>query len=337
MTYNPNLGTFLERDPIEAGQNLYQYVHSNPVTRVDPFGLREANIGPSSCLGEADWADKINALVREKLKKAFDRSWAKDTSGKWSDVGMKPFDWAVWQELAGNEGSADTHIEKLLYALTGKKPDIKGYAPGIIVGKIAVGTDKIGHFFQQGYMVWSASDMFERHLRTFKGVAKWPDNIIAAKTERFARAFSMWTEGLYNEEGAKKTGEKEWSILSRDPLIADFMKRGQFPIPEHIKMDWKGVVVGQTEIPALVDIAKMERMYGGRELVRRDFIKQLGLYPLEASAADHAANLSGAAMWKELMAAAGRPETLLNYINKWDIRKWVTADWQDNHDMPCSE
>jgi hypothetical protein len=43
MTYNPNLGTFLERDPIEAGQNLYQYVHSNPVIRVDPFGLEGAN------------------------------------------------------------------------------------------------------------------------------------------------------------------------------------------------------------------------------------------------------------------------------------------------------
>jgi hypothetical protein len=43
MTYNPNLGTFLERDPIEAGENLYQYVHSNPVIRLDPFGLEGAN------------------------------------------------------------------------------------------------------------------------------------------------------------------------------------------------------------------------------------------------------------------------------------------------------
>ena len=40
--YHPEQGRFMQRDPIEYhddGMNLYQYVRSDPVNRVDPFGL----------------------------------------------------------------------------------------------------------------------------------------------------------------------------------------------------------------------------------------------------------------------------------------------------------
>ncbi len=39
--YSPQLGRFLQRDPIRyaAGMNLYQYVNSSPINYVDPYGL----------------------------------------------------------------------------------------------------------------------------------------------------------------------------------------------------------------------------------------------------------------------------------------------------------
>ncbi|PYL63716.1 MAG: hypothetical protein DMF25_09645, partial [Verrucomicrobia bacterium] len=47
--YDPNLGRWISRDPIEedGGINLYEYVGSNPLSRIDPFGLVCYN--PFSC------------------------------------------------------------------------------------------------------------------------------------------------------------------------------------------------------------------------------------------------------------------------------------------------
>lgn len=46
MSYNPAIGRFLERDPIgyDDGMNLYQFVRSNPIRYVDPFGLATFNL-----------------------------------------------------------------------------------------------------------------------------------------------------------------------------------------------------------------------------------------------------------------------------------------------------
>lgn len=37
--YSPDLGIFLERDPIEDDLNLYRYVENDPVNKTDPEGL----------------------------------------------------------------------------------------------------------------------------------------------------------------------------------------------------------------------------------------------------------------------------------------------------------
>lgn len=49
MGYHPGLGQFVERDPkgYDGGPNLYQAFGSNPITRVDPFGL-EPTTQPST-------------------------------------------------------------------------------------------------------------------------------------------------------------------------------------------------------------------------------------------------------------------------------------------------
>jgi hypothetical protein len=57
--YDPRLGIFLSRDPIGfAGDlNLYRYAGANPVTKVDPDGLRDFTVGGvtySVMLNDAD-------------------------------------------------------------------------------------------------------------------------------------------------------------------------------------------------------------------------------------------------------------------------------------------
>ena len=39
--YNPQIGRFLQTDPIGYGQNLYRYCSNNPLRYTDPRGLRE--------------------------------------------------------------------------------------------------------------------------------------------------------------------------------------------------------------------------------------------------------------------------------------------------------
>jgi hypothetical protein len=58
--YNPDLGTFTQRDPIgyEGGINLYEYVGDDPMVQTDPSGnapfgplpLPAAPSGPTSCI-----------------------------------------------------------------------------------------------------------------------------------------------------------------------------------------------------------------------------------------------------------------------------------------------
>ena len=87
--YNPDLGTFDQRDPIgyADGENLYRYCDSNPMVRTDPEGTSfhtqpqpqpriQPPMGPCQCLDLADnlkseksdlenMEDKLRRLVAE--------------------------------------------------------------------------------------------------------------------------------------------------------------------------------------------------------------------------------------------------------------------------------
>jgi RHS repeat-associated protein len=53
--YDPDLGRWMNRDPIEEedGLNLYAYVHGNPINTVDPDGLKAGNFSTAAEAGRA--------------------------------------------------------------------------------------------------------------------------------------------------------------------------------------------------------------------------------------------------------------------------------------------
>lgn len=72
MGYDPNIGRFAQRDPAEAGLNLYEYDGGNPLARVDPYGREWETTG--------DWkqqwpkGEKSQAVCK-KCGKLGDLAW----------------------------------------------------------------------------------------------------------------------------------------------------------------------------------------------------------------------------------------------------------------------
>jgi RHS repeat-associated protein len=68
--YSPDLQRFISEDPIgfEGGDvNLYAYVHSNPVNRIDPLGLTDRYTwceGTPGCKPLTDFACNISLIIR---------------------------------------------------------------------------------------------------------------------------------------------------------------------------------------------------------------------------------------------------------------------------------
>jgi len=58
-TYSTTLGRWLTRDPLGYvdGPNIYQYVRSRPLARVDAFGLDDYDVGPPSKPCDIKWDD----------------------------------------------------------------------------------------------------------------------------------------------------------------------------------------------------------------------------------------------------------------------------------------
>lgn len=67
--YDPNLGRFLQPDPIgyASGMNLYQYVSSNPIGGFDPFGLYDIE-------WKGDWSNSQKAKITNSLSRVRARS-----------------------------------------------------------------------------------------------------------------------------------------------------------------------------------------------------------------------------------------------------------------------
>ena len=249
--YHPTLGRWVSRDPIGYGDDmtLYGYGASSPMAWIDPSGLRESPCGPGCCPGQDDKAntDKVNRLIKDHLERGLRAGMA--SPGSWSAAGYLAAD-------ADRRLGADTNMEMALYkALNTGTPGIltDTFAKCIQICGVCIGTDKLGHMFQQGQVLYGIKrDMMRQGMK--EGVA-----------EKYAAAFSEWTEGLYDPGNYSKDVDK-WLTTGRLPVA--YTHYDLRPISEY------------------------RNRYGGSWFID---ISAAG-YWLERSRADHVANLSGMKM-----------------------------------------
>ena len=270
--YHATLGRWIQRDPIgyADGMGLYEYVTSSPQDWVDPLGLREARCGPGCCPGQDDKAntDKVNNYLRRHFQNAIQAGDANPQV--WNAAGWLAHD-------AHGRFGADTNVEMRLYEL------LNTGTPGLIFDTMAkciqicgvcIGTDKIGHMFQQGQVLHA----IKQHMMREKGMEK-------EHAEQYATAFSEWTEGLYTK-GSYGREVDDWLQKGRIPSAA-YGSAGHYCSGERI--------------------AKHKNVYGGRWFYPPNISQHMGKpkgtgYWLERSRADHAANMSGMRMYDWLDA-----------------------------------
>ena len=253
--YDPGIGRYMRVDPIgflSSEVNWYGYVGNNPVERIDVMGLLEADCGPGCCKGQSDYKDGVNSIINDVVNNA----------NIVSDI---------WRGLAIDQTAFDTIIENKLYQLIERatSPILKT-APCMKLCGFCVGTDKIGHMFQQGRLLYA----IKRQM----------------KDEWYAHAFSRWTEGLPLEHFDQKY--KDW--LKEETF--NFYFDGWSPTRLF------GDVERETRYGYVVKLSLLREKWGKR-------------WYLEASRADHQANLAGMRLWEvlnELEKAGGLEEANIN-------------------------
>jgi RHS repeat-associated protein len=227
--YSRDLGRWLSRDRIgylPNSYNLYQYVNSHPLNATDPFGFAECDCDcKSDCDKLDDLKDKINGWVNDSIKDA-------------QKAGKDPGE-AVGGGLGG--GHPWTKIETDIDGLGDKfrkrktQDETKYKGAGFQEGKLwaggmfglgdyilnpcikvcgkCIGSDKMGHFLQQGLEYYQEKTKHAGDADKGTGAAeKWSDS-----TEK--GAYGLATTGVYStaDMEANRQGGKFYEDLKNNP------------------------------------------------------------------------------------------------------------------------
>ncbi len=319
------------------GMNYFEYVRSNPIVSVDPTGTRESNCRAGCCPNQKDHVkhtETVNKEIRKRLVAAWDKAKLprRGTGTRppltpfQEQLGWERFVKEIWATMAGNDGAIDTKIEKWLNKnkdLGTKGPvaaqGLNQDAPCIAICDTCIGTDKLGHMFQQGYMMFVT---MERYIEMTKdggtGSTRPRIDVDRKRTdaehanEAFyaANALSLWTEGLYTPKTIRKKIEGRKAITeSQARSVEVFQIKASMRLPERIP----GYAILGVEVTDGVEQSfgfddKLKNKWGGKsyhyptriQVAPMVSLSTVGKYNVIANVADHNANMQGLAFWQML-------------------------------------
>lgn len=252
--YLPWLGRWMSTDPagLAGGPNLYAYVSSNPISKIDSLGLAEEDTSNVDVNRLAPGNEKLNKMVNDELDRI--RQKLNITPGSTptstqlnqlinaiSELGLPrgaDFFSTLESALTRNAEPNKTKIEKWAASnLPSKAPGDKYASATILQGpawwvgqtavnpsivlevkdgsgstkKVAMGTDKLGHFFAQGY------EYYEISVLQGKGDKAAIDYGVSTEEGKFG----LGTTGVFSNADleANKAGLQFYKDLRNDPFM----------------------------------------------------------------------------------------------------------------------
>jgi RHS repeat-associated protein len=180
--YNPDIGRFLQADPIgyADGLNLYTYCGNNPLNYTDPYGLSKEAIEDAIADALRDMSERFDQFL--SMHPRFEKFWQGRYFG--TGYGDQAADWYVQRFL-----ESDTIIGKVGYGLGGGLASLwlpeswkitaltLGTAGGKIVAKTnvagAIEPTHIGYkFLGKNIIHYGRHIPFGRHLGLLPGTGK---------------------------------------------------------------------------------------------------------------------------------------------------------------------